>query len=69
MKPCKSATLPFKGAAAVKSQAVAFLGMVLLRPGSEVCPHFLGPLMKDREAWRAAVHRVTKGQTHLATEQ
>ena len=25
--------------------------------------------VKDREVWRAAVHRVTKSRTHLATEQ
>ena len=25
--------------------------------------------VKDREAWRAAVHGVTKSQTHLVTQQ
>ena len=25
--------------------------------------------VKDRETWHAAVHRVTKNQTHLGTEQ
>ena len=26
----------------------------------------LGEIVKDREAWRAAVHRVTKSQTRLS---
>ena len=26
-------------------------------------------MVRDREAWRAAVHGVTKSQTHWATEQ
>ena len=29
----------------------------------------LGEIVKDRESWSAAVHGVTKSQTHLATEQ
>ena len=29
----------------------------------------LRELVMDREAWHAAVHRVAKGQTPLATEQ
>ena len=29
----------------------------------------LGDMLRDREAWRAAVHGVTKSWTQLATEQ
>ena len=29
----------------------------------------LWEIVKDREAWRAAVHRITKSQTRLATKQ
>ena len=29
----------------------------------------LGGSEKDKEAWRAAVHRITKSQTRLATKQ
>jgi len=29
----------------------------------------LSKIVKDREAWRAAVHRITKSQTRLATKQ
>ena len=29
----------------------------------------LQEIVKDKEAWRAAVHAVTKSQTCLATEQ
>ena len=29
----------------------------------------LQEIVKDREAWHAAVHRVAKSQTNLATEQ
>ena len=29
----------------------------------------LREIVKDREAWHAAVHRVAKSQTNLATEQ
>ena len=29
----------------------------------------LGEIVKDREAWHAAVHAVTKSQTQLMTEQ
>ena len=35
----------------------------------DICLSKLWEIVKDREAWRAAVHGVTNSQTRLVTEQ